>query len=175
MRVKTDFADCHGMQVLQPANARLGDFEVKGVGVDNLLDVDLAVVGLEDLRSWVELLDQVKDAGEIGLRDLHISCLISTCVDTAMRPVVGHTMSTLLSTITSANSIWSTMRSDTVRSSSGTTSSRLEESRSLVWKSLKIVKASITVTVVSRRANLSTPPASALQTPCQSIRSFLCP
>lgn len=68
-------------------------------------------------------------------------------------------MSILLRTMTSANSIWSTISSDTVLSSSGVTSSRRDERSSSVSKSLKIVKASMTVAVVSRRANLSSPPA----------------
>lgn len=72
-------------------------------------------------------------------------------------------MSTLLRMIMSANSIWSTMRSDTVRSSSGVTSSRRAEIRSAVSKSLSMVKVSTTVTVVSSLANFSRPPASLLQ------------
>lgn len=73
-----------------------------------------------------------------------------------------NTMSILFRTMTSANSIWSTMRSETVRSSSGVTSSRRADNRSSVSKSWKMVNASMTVTVVSSRANFSSPPAAFL-------------
>lgn len=54
-------------------------------------------------------------------------------------------MSVLFRIITSANSIWSIIRCETVRSSSGTTSLRLLERKSAVSKSESIVNASLFV------------------------------
>lgn len=68
--MKFYLANRHGMQILKPANTRLSDLEVECIGVDNLLDVNLAVAGFQDLSPWVELLDQVQHASAIVLGDL---------------------------------------------------------------------------------------------------------
>lgn len=54
------------MEVLEPAVARLGDLKVEHARVDDLLDVDLAVAGLEDLGAVVKLADQVQQT-RLGL------------------------------------------------------------------------------------------------------------
>lgn len=72
LRIESCLADRHSVQILKPANPRLSNLEVECVGVDNLIDVDLAVTGFQDLGSWVELLDQVQHAGAIILGHLLI-------------------------------------------------------------------------------------------------------
>lgn len=54
------------MEVLKPAVAGLGDLEVEHASVDDLLDVDFAVAGFEDLGAVVELTDEVEQA-RLGL------------------------------------------------------------------------------------------------------------
>jgi hypothetical protein len=55
----TDLSNGHGMEILKPSIAGLGNLKVEHASVDNLLDIDLAIARLKDLGTVVELLDQV--------------------------------------------------------------------------------------------------------------------
>jgi hypothetical protein len=55
-----DLSDSHVVEILEPAVAGLGDFEVEHASIDDLLDVDFAVAGFQDLGAVVELADEVE-------------------------------------------------------------------------------------------------------------------
>jgi hypothetical protein len=58
------------VQILEPAVARLGVLEAEEASVDDFLDVDAAVVCLDDLGAVVELLDEGEDAETVLGGDL---------------------------------------------------------------------------------------------------------
>lgn len=58
------------MEILQPAHAELGLFQVEQSCIDNLADVDFAVARFEDRGAVVERFDNVTDAGSCLTIDL---------------------------------------------------------------------------------------------------------